>query len=36
MIDFKNASFMKLKPVPDSDFAGMLQPMLLQDSSFLC
>ncbi len=35
MIDFKNASFMKLKPVPDSDFAGMLQPMFLDDEQII-
>lgn len=35
MIDFKNASFMKLKPVPDSDFAGMLQPMFLEDEKII-
>lgn len=29
MIDFKNASFMKLKPVPDSDFSSMIQPMFI-------
>ena len=27
MIDFKNASFFKLKPVSDNDFAGMITPM---------
>ncbi len=27
MIDFKNASFIKLKPVSDNDFAGMIEPM---------
>ena len=27
MIDFKNASFFKLKPVSDSDFASMITPM---------
>lgn len=27
MIDFQNASFMKLKPVSDNDFAGMITPM---------
>lgn len=27
MIDFNNASFMKLKPVSDNDFAGMITPM---------
>lgn len=35
MIDFKNASFMKLKPVPDSDFVGMLQPMFLEDEQII-
>ena len=29
MIDFQNASFMKLKPVSDNDFAGMLTPMFV-------
>ena len=29
MIDFKNASFMKLKPVPDTDFSSMIQPMFI-------
>ncbi len=27
MIDFKNASFIKLKPASDNDFAGMITPM---------
>lgn len=27
MIDFKNASFFKLKPVGDNDFSGMITPM---------
>ena len=27
MIDFQNASFMKLKPVNDSDFSAMIMPM---------
>ena len=27
MIDFKNASFFKLKPVNDNDFAGIITPM---------
>ena len=27
MIDFKNASFFKLKPVNDSDFSDMITPM---------
>lgn len=29
MIDFKNASYLKLKPVPNSDFASMIQPMFV-------
>ena len=29
MIDFKNAGFFKLKPVPDSDFAAMITPMFV-------
>ena len=27
MIDFKNATFIKLRPVSDNDFAGMIAPM---------
>ena len=30
MIDFKNAAFLKLKPVPDSEFFMMIQPMLVE------
>ena len=29
MIDFQNASFMKLKPVSDNDFASMITPMFI-------
>lgn len=29
MIDFQNASFMKLKPVPQSDFEGMISSMFI-------
>ena len=29
MIDFQNASFMKLKPVADKDFADMIVPMFV-------
>ena len=29
MIDFQNASFMKLKPVSDNDFAGLITPMFV-------
>lgn len=35
MIDFQNASFMKLKPVPDSDFSEMIAPMLIGGESIL-
>ncbi len=29
MIDFQNASFLKLKPVNDKDFSGMISPMFV-------
>ena len=29
MIDFQNASFLKLKPVNDKDFADMISPMFV-------
>ena len=29
MIDFQNATFMKLKPVSDNDFSGMIAPMFV-------
>ena len=29
MIDFQNASFVKLRPVSDNDFAGMISPMFV-------
>ena len=29
MIDFKNASFIKLRPVSNSDFSGMISPMFI-------
>ena len=29
MIDFQNASFLKLKPVSDKDFADMISPMFV-------
>ncbi len=29
MIDFQNASFLKLKPVSDRDFADMISPMFV-------
>lgn len=35
MIDFENASFLKLKPANDSTFAPMLSPMFVQDESII-
>lgn len=35
MIDFKNASFMKLKPVPDSEFSSMIQPMFVSGEEII-
>lgn len=35
MIDFQNASFMKLKPVSDNDFAAMIQPMFVNDERII-
>ena len=35
MIDFQNASFMKLKPVPQSDFEGMVSPMFVAEETIL-
>ena len=29
MIDFQNTAFLKLRPVNDSDFAGMIAPMFV-------
>ena len=29
MIDFQNAAYLKLKPVNDSDFSGMITPMFV-------
>ena len=29
MIDFQNAAYLKLKPVNDSDFAGMITPIFV-------
>ena len=29
MIDFNNATFFKLKPVPDTDFSGTIQPLFV-------
>ncbi len=35
MIDFQNASFMKLKPAPDSDFSSLLMPMFVNGESII-
>lgn len=35
MIDFTNASFMKLKPVPASDFESLVSPMFIDGESIL-
>lgn len=35
MIDFQNASFMKLKPVKDSSFESMISPMFVQDERII-
>lgn len=32
MIDFQNANFMKLKPVPDSDFSDLITLMFLKSA----
>ena len=35
MIDFQNASFAKLKPVSDSDFAGTISPMFISGEQII-
>lgn len=35
MIDFKNTSFFKLKPVSDKDFADMITPMFVEGEHIL-
>ena len=35
MIDFKNASFVKLRPVSDNDFAGMISPMFISGEEII-
>ncbi len=35
MIDFQNASFMKLKPVPEADFSKMISPMFVEGESII-
>ena len=35
MIDFQNASFMKLKSVPNADFENMVAPMFIEGETIL-
>ena len=35
MIDFKNASFIKLRPVNDREFASMVSPLFVQGESII-
>lgn len=35
MIDFQNASFVKLRPVSDSNFAGMISPMFVPSEEII-
>ena len=35
MIDFKNASFVKLRAVPDSDFFSMISPMFVNGEEII-
>lgn len=35
MIDFQNASFFKLRPVSDNDFAGMITPMFIEGEQII-
>lgn len=35
MIDFQNASFMKLKTVPASDFESMISPMFIEGEQII-
>ncbi|MDR2654752.1 MAG: PH domain-containing protein [Oscillospiraceae bacterium] len=35
MIDFQNASFMKLRPVPNSNFGALIAPMFIQDEQII-
>ena len=35
MIDFKNANFLKLRPVSDSDFSGMISPMFVNGEQII-
>lgn len=35
MIDFKNASYLKMRLVDNSQFAGVITPMLIQDEQII-
>ena len=35
MIDFKNAAYLKLKPVPNQSFSGMISPMFINGEVIL-
>lgn len=35
MIDFKNASFLKLKPVKDDAFSGLIAPLLIEGEQII-
>jgi hypothetical protein len=35
MIDFKNAAFVKMRPVLDSDFSGMISPMFVDGEQII-
>ena len=36
MIDFQNAVFLKLRPVPDNTFSALISPMFVADEQILC
>ena len=36
MIDFQNAVFLKLRPVPDSTFSTVIEPMFIPGEAILC
>lgn len=36
MIDFSKALFLKLRPVDDNEFSGLIDPMLIKGESIIC
>ena len=36
MIDFQNAVFLKLRPVPNSTFSAVIEPMFIPGEAILC